>query len=222
MTFPNAANGVKKLFIGEVLGLIAAIATASTIIFAQPTIVSDQVVEVGATGGTLGVLAVLITAAGVLAVLSCIFQLVGLFRASKDEEGFRAALYVILFSLLVNIAGTVLANLFPNSAFFTSIGTVVSNVAEFLATFLVIGTIGVLGMKLNDTALPERAGKLLGIIITVIILRLIANVVLLLFKESIAAFIVTIFGVIILILSVVKYVFYLSLLANAKNTLETR
>ena len=222
MTFPNAAKGIKTLFIGEILALISAISIACSIIFSKPVVSGEEVVDFAATGGEITVVAILLSVGGLIAVVAYIMQLVGIAKTAKDEEAFKGALYLILFSILFSIAGTVLAYVFPTNNLLSGAGTVVTNIIEILVTFLVIGGIGTLGAKLNDATLQEKAAKLLRIIVTVIVLRLIANIVILLFKESIAEVIVTILGIVILVFTIVQYIAYLSLLATAKNTLANK
>ncbi|MEE3468543.1 MAG: hypothetical protein VZQ83_08900 [Eubacterium sp.] len=222
MTFPNAAKGIKTLFIGELLALISAISIACSIIFSKPVVSGEEVVDFAATGGQITVVAILLSVGGLIAVVAYIMQLVGIAKTAKDEEAFKSALYLILFSILFSIAGAVLAYVFPTNNLLSGAGTVVTNIIEILVTFLVIGGIGTLGAKLNDATLQEKAAKLLRIIVTVIVLRLIANIVILLFKESIAEVIVTILGIVILVFSLVQYIAYLSLLATAKNTLANK
>ena len=222
MTFPNAAKGIKTLFIGELLALISAISIACSIIFSKPVVSGEEVVDFAATGGQITVVAILLSVGGLIAVVAYIMQLVGIAKTAKDEEAFKSALYLILFSILFSIAGAVLAYVFPTNNLLSGAGTVVTNIIEILVTFLVIGGIGTLGAKLNDATLQEKAAKLLRIIVTVIVLRLIANIVILLFKESIAEVIVTILGIVILVFTLVQYIAYLSLLATAKNTLANK
>ena len=222
MTFPNAAKGIKALFIGEILALISAISIACSIIFSKPVVSGEEVVDFAATGGQITVVAILLSVGGLIAIVAYIMQLVGIAKAAKDEEAFKGALYLILFSILFSIAGAVLAYVFPTNNLLSGVGTVGTNIIEILVTFLIIGGIGTLGAKLNDATLQEKAAKLLRIILTVIVLRLIANFVILLFKESIAEVIVTILGIVILVFTIVQYIAYLSLLATAKNTLANK
>ena len=222
MTFPNAAKGIKTLFIGELLALISAISIGLSIIFSKPIVSGNEVVDIAAAGGQLTMAAILISVGGIIAIVAYIMQLVGIAKAARDEEAFKGALYLILFSILLSIAGTVLAYIFPTNNLLSGVGTVGTNIIEILVTFMIIGGIGTLGAKLNDATLQEKAAKLLGIIMTVIILRLIANIVILLFKESIAEVIVTILGIVILVFTLVQYIAYLSLLATARNTLANK
>ena len=222
MTFPNAAKGIKALFIGEILALISAISIACSIIFSKPVVSGEEVVDFAATGGEITMVVILLSVGGIIAIVAYIMQLVGIAKAAKDEEAFKGALYLILFSILFSIAGAVLAYVFPTNNLLSGVGTVGTNIIEILVTFLIIGGIGTLGAKLNDATLQEKAAKLLRIILTVIVLRLIANFVILLFKESIAEVIVTILGIVILVFTLVQYIAYLSLLATAKNTLANK
>ena len=220
MTFPNAANGIKKLFIGEILALFSAIAIACSVIFSKPVL--SEAGEITSLEGSVTVAAILLSVGGIIAVVAYILQLVGIAKASKDEEAFKGALYLILFSILFSIAGAALAYAFPNNTLLSNIGTVVTNLLEILITFLVIGGIGSLGAKLNDTELETKAAGLLKIIVTVIVLKFIGNCVVTLFKENIAEVVVTVLGILVLILTIVQYIVYLSLLSKAKNSLESK
>lgn len=222
MTFPNAARGIKKLFIGELLALIGAVLSALSVIFAKPVVSGDDIVDIGATGARLGIVGTLLGIAGIVLIVAFILQLIGIANAAKDEEAFKAALYTILFGIIVSIVGAILTYLFPNSTIISNIGTIASNLIEILTTFLVIGGIGVLGQKIGDQGLQEKAGKLLGVILTVIVLRFIANFVIVFFKENFAEVIVTVVGIMILLLSIIQYALYLSLLSKAKNSLESK
>ena len=225
MTFPNAANGIKKLFIGEILALFGALASGVAVFFAKPQVddslnITDFAattnVELGLVGGFLAV-------GGVIMIVAFILQLIGIVKASKDEEAFKGALYLILFSLAASIVGSVLVTMFPGMPKFAqNIPTVVVNLTEILTTFLVIGGIASLGAKVNSAELQEKASKLLGIIVTVIVLKFVANCVILLFKENIADVIATILGILVVFFTLLQYILYLSLRSKAKNTLAEK
>ncbi len=216
MTFPNAAKGIKKLFIAEILALIAGVALGCSVF------VTESVVSETATNGEVTLVVAFLGIGSILFVISLIIQLIGIANASKDEEAFRSALYMVFFTMIVAVAGAVLAYLFPNNSFLNNLPTVIENLADILITFLIIGGISSLGEKLNDVELQEKAAKLLGIILAVIVFKFIGNGVLLLFKENIAKVIITVLGIMIIILNLIQYILYLTLLARAKNTLETR
>ena len=222
MTFPNAADGIKKLFIAEVLALISSIAIACSVIFSKPVVSGEEVLDFAATGSEVTIVAILLGIGGIIALIAYILQMVGIAKAAKDEETFKKALYLIIFSILFSIAGSVLAYFYPENTLLSNLGTVGTGVLDFLITFLVIGGIGMLGSKLNDEVLQDKSAKLLRIILLVIVLKVIGNIIVLIFKTNVTETVTTVLGVIILILTLIQYIVYLSLLTTAKRTLATK
>nr|WP_316626779.1 hypothetical protein [uncultured Ruminococcus sp.] len=89
MTFPNGADGVKKIFTAEILGLIASVCFFITAILTITTVAA----AVGASGGSdaaaVGAVAsgagvVVLSLGGlVLSIISFILSLVGINKASR-------------------------------------------------------------------------------------------------------------------------------------------
>ena len=112
MRFPNAYNGVKKIFSAEILHLVAVILMAVGLVTAViagvvGTAVGDAaeltegefVVTVGGIIGAVSILAV----GGILALIAFILQIVGVGQAMKDESYFKTAFIFIFVSVIFEV-----------------------------------------------------------------------------------------------------------------------
>ena len=148
MRFPNAYNGVKKIFSAEILHLVAVILMAVGLVTAViagvvGTAVGDAaeltegefVVTVGGIIGAVSILAV----GGILALIAFILQIVGVGQAMKDESYFKTA-FIFIF---VGIACTVLSCI-PDTVltdFFISLFRTLGQISQLLVTIYIIGGI---------------------------------------------------------------------------------
>ena len=87
MTFPNAANGMKKIYVAEILALVAALCTGLMLIITAFTLSSAQSLNI--SGALTGGIFLLFFGLGafVLLVLALIFNMIGIASAKKDETG---------------------------------------------------------------------------------------------------------------------------------------
>ena len=98
MRFPNALEGVKKIYKAEVIGLIGALFGFVAAILALAG------VSAGEDGlGLVAVGGILIIAMAVLLVISFIMNLVGLNKAKPDEENFKNALTMVIIGIIAGI-----------------------------------------------------------------------------------------------------------------------
>ena len=135
MKFPNAYNGSKKLFIAELISLIAAILLIVGAFVALGSIktVDENTID-AAVGGVLGGAGIML-AAGIAAVVAFIIQLVGINACAKDEPTFKSALYAILAGIVASIASSAVSG---KSAMLGSIFSAVSSLASMIAIVFVI------------------------------------------------------------------------------------
>ena len=169
MKFPSAHAGVKKIFLAALFELIATVLT----------IVSAVLIAINEKNFADGVLA-LGLAAGALALVAFIFQLIGLNQARRDDRSFGSALWVVFIAILATLVSIILS-FFKGEwvayvtggldAFVSACGTVV-------VIYIVTG-IFTLANKLGEKGFADN-GRALRVILTVlfiiaIVLRLLAS-----------------------------------------------
>ena len=96
MQFPNALQGVKKIYKAEILSLIAAACI----------IIAGLLAIVAAAGESLGVVVIagiFGVASAVLLIIAFIMNIVGVKRASLDEPAFKTAFYVLIIGIIAGI-----------------------------------------------------------------------------------------------------------------------
>ncbi len=214
MTYPNAYEGVKKLIAAEAfqiisagLGIVAALLGTAALAGATESLVTGS--EGAAVGALAGGLVALLCGIGiaVLLVLSLIFTLLGLKRASVDEtEHFKLAFTMAILSLVAAIAG----------AFFSTSGTMISGISASVSNALTIAVFVLTVMGIS--ALAKNLGRndmvsLGNVIIVIETVQLIL--------AAIAKFTGGILALIAGILSFVCYIIYLVYLTKSKNMLES-
>ena len=199
MQFPNAFKGVGKIFLAQVLVLVADVVAI---------VVNSMYTAQG--NAVNGVIAGLGVAVMIITIIAFILNLLGLIDAKKDEGAFGTALFIV-------IAGIVLSCI---SVFFPSDGTAaevfkqLSNICEVLVTFYVITGIINLAKKLNDEEMAAKGKKIITMVITAWAVAIIAGLIGAFLKGNTAALAVA--GVLLLIsavvgfIAVIMYVLYLS------------
>ncbi|MBQ6153305.1 MAG: hypothetical protein IJJ15_06125 [Ruminococcus sp.] len=221
MRFPNAYNGVKKIFSAEILHLVAVILMAVGLVTAViagvvGTAVGDAaeltegefVVTVGGIIGAVSILAV----GGILALIAFILQIVGVGQAMKDESYFKTA-FIFIF---VGIACTVLSCI-PDTVltdFFISLFRTLGQISQLLVTIYIIGGIQRLASKMGNIDL-ERKGSTIFTLITIFYCVAIIVCIVSLFATLLAE----IFAICALVIDLVTYIIFLSYLAQAKKML---
>ena len=215
MQFPNAAKGVKRIFTAEILKLIAAIVTVIGIVM---TIVTVAAANANSQGGTIAAgvgTVLLIAAASILALIGGIMALVGIINASKDEGAFKTALILIIISLIAAVVG----GIFYRNATVQSICQIVQNLMSIFVTVFVIRGITNLAVKIGNDEVAKQGKSLLTIIVVFYALSLIANILVLVFGGMFASVLGGVLAVVALVLNIIAYIVYLSLLNKGKNML---
>lgn len=216
MKFPNAAKGVKKIFTAEILTLISALAMIVAVVMMIVTLGAAAAESAGgAVAAGIGTLA-LMAGAAILALIGGIMSLVGIINASKDESAFKTALYAIILSLVA----AVVMGIFSSNDTVQSICQSVQNVMSIIVTIYVIQGVTNLAEKLNNAEVAQKGKKLLYIIVAVYVLALIANIIVLISGGMFASVTAGIIGLAALVLDVIGYIVYLSLLSKGKKMLE--
>ena len=216
MKFPNAAKGISKIFTSEILALIAAIATGVATILAVVMYASAKTNSTaGATASGIGTL-VLVLGASVLLVIALILQIVGVVQTSKDEDSFKMIIYLTIFTLIV----AVVAAIFSRVTFLNNIANAVSAIGSFVTTLLIILGIGNLGVQVGNDEVIDKCSSQFKLILGIGIVALLARFFCIFLPTIPAQGIVIALAVVALVLSVIQYILYLSLLSKAKKMLN--
>ena len=138
MRFPNAYKGVSRIYLAEILSLVAAILG----------IVSAIVVAAG-SGGTGAGLAIggsfFLAVTTVLILAGFIINIIGVSNASHDEPAFKTALLFIVLGILCSIVGSI----FAGNPVIYSIALIVSRISEILVFWFCINGISNLAVALK-------------------------------------------------------------------------
>lgn len=217
MRFPNAAKGVSRIFVAEILALIAEVLIFIGAIMAILAVAAGTTGRDGlAAGSGLGALGI-IGIAGILALIGFIMNIVGIVNASRDEESFKTALYC----LLVGIVASVIASAFSTNVFVSNLCSIISNLMSLIVTIMVITGIIKLANRLHNAAVSAKGNTQLRLIVIIYTLSLICNVIVTFLGGQAASTIAGVLAVIASILSIIQYILYIIFLAKAKNMLAT-
>lgn len=216
MKFPNAAKGISKIFTSEILALIAAIATGVATILAVVMYASAKTNSTaGAAASGIGML-VLGLGASVLLVIALILKIVGVVQTSKDEDSFKMIIYLTIFTLIV----AVIAAIFSRVTFLNNIANAVSAIGSFVTTLLIILGIGNLGVQVGNDEVIDKCSSQFKLILGIGIVALLARFFCIFLPTVPAQGIVIALAVVALVLNIIQYILYLSLLSKAKKMLN--
>lgn len=208
MQFPNALEGVKKIYKAEIIALIGGIVGFVAAILAL----------VGAKSGSVGGLAgggFLIIAASVLFIIAFIMNIVGLNKAKPDEENFKNALYMVLVGIVLSIV----VGATKDGTLIHTLGESLSNICNLLVNYLVATALLNLANRLGDAAVAQKAKTVRTLLTVVWIIALVLQVI----GNTFTAKAGTIAFILVLIASVIEiiaYIIYLVLLGKARRMLE--
>lgn len=158
---------------------------------------------------------ILLAVAAVLALIGGIMALIGIINASKDEGSFKVALVAIIISLCAAIVG----GIFSQNSTIQSICQIVQNLMSIFVTVFVIQGVSNLAEKVGNDNVAAQGKTLLTIIVAIYALSLIANIIVLIFGGMFVSVTAGVIAVIALVLNVIGYIVYLSLLSKGKKML---
>ena len=215
MRFPNAFSGVKKIWLAEILMLLAAVIGIIMIfVIAGNSILVDDVIvfNEGEAGTPVSILGI---ASAVIALVAFILNLVGLIIARKDDSGFRIALLVTVLGV---IASAVSAIWSTNAGLVKWMDTL-TTIFSMFASYYVLTGIANLADQIPDAetkALALKSRTLVeGSFCLTVIFKLIINI----FNIQNGSTIYTILAVVAMLLELVSYILYLRALSKGKKML---
>lgn len=222
MKFPNASQGVKKLFTSEILNIIAgfllfigAIGAAIAAAGAMSAANQDSLTG-GQTAALLGggaITAVFMFGGLVISIIAYIMMIVGLNNARKDDSNFNTAFIFVFVSLILSVISSFIPGVF---------GQILSSISQlatmFVTVFIILG-IRSLAIQLGNQQVENKGKTILYIIAAVYILAFIAKLVST-FTTASAAVVSGVLAVIVIVLDIIAYIIFLTYLAQAKKMLE--
>lgn len=214
--YENARKGLGKIYTAEILTIfvvIIGIVSAVILVVLGKVLKSD-----GASVNTADVVSfVSMLVALVLGIVSFFLNLFGIISASKDDEGFKNALYMVIIGIIASIVASILKTKHPSIAgYFETI----NDVSELFVFYYVIsGCVNIARAKKND-ALVATGNRTKVIIIVIWVISLVLNF----FKGSLEAKgtvggIFTAIAIIGGIASIVSYILYLVIIRKTINTI---
>ena len=213
--FKNAFDGIKKIYKGEILSMIA---TVLSVVGGILGISGLQAGEGTSSGDSLLVIAgILVIVAGVIAVIAVVLNVSGVTRASKDEAAFKSA----LIALGVGFAANLLITIFSKNQTVSGIGKTVTTLAELLASYFICTGVINLADHIGNKAVSERGKKIRTLLMGIWLVSAVLNALTAIFQgNQTMEGIIVILAVVGGIVSIVAYFLYIGLLGRAKKMLE--
>lgn len=214
--FKNAFEGIKKIYKGEILSMIA---TILSVVGGILGISGLQAGEGTSSGDSLLITAgIIVIVAAVLAIIAVVLNISGVTRASKDEAAFKNALIV----LGVEFAANLLITIFSKNQAINGISKTVTTVAELLASYFICTGIINLADRSGNKAVGNRGKKIRTLLMGIWLVSAVLNALTVLFQgnqtmEGIIVAVAVVGGIV----SIVAYFLYIGLLGRAKKMLES-
>ena len=214
MKFPNAYNGVKKIYLAEVLLILAAILGIATIVALAVNNVSLDAAELNLEGTPATLTLIFGVGAALIALIAFVLNLLGVMSARKDDDNFKMA----LFFTLIGIGCSIVSAAFNSNEGLKDWMEVGNNLSSLFASYFVLGGIARLAGKYPDNATMSLAlqarSRVMSAFSCTVILRMIVN----LFKIQNET-ILLILSAIIMLAQIVSYLLYMMTLSKGKKML---
>ena len=216
MRYPNADKGIKKIFIAEILSIVAALLVAAVVIMAHsnnvnPSMSGEEVTQ-ALQAGNAGTPFVIMSVVMMLVMLvSYVLNLIGISNASKDEESFKRALWVLLASIVFAIGAAILEN---RNARVANWLKVPSTLFELVVTLFVLEGIGNLARNLGKKQIVDMSAQCRTWLMCALVLSAAAEIFVALGSKG--TVLTTTSGVASALLQIVAYVIYLRVLNKAR------
>ena len=214
MRFPNAYRGVKKIWLAEMLMLLAAIVGIVIVIVAamNGSMVGEDIVI---NEGVKTPIAVLGIVTAVIALVAFILNLVGLINARKDEAAFKVALFVTGLGIIAAAIGAI----WSSNAVLNKWMDTLTTIFSMFASYFVLTGIANLADRMPDpeTKAVALKSRLLveGSFCATAVFKLIINI----FNIQSGSTIHTIMAVVAMLLELLAYILYLRALAKGRKML---
>ena len=214
MRFPNAFRGVKKIWLAELLMLLAAVVGIIMVIVmaTNGTMVGEDIIINESVKTPIAILGI-VTA--VIALVAFILNLVGLINANNDDPAFRIALLVTILGIVASAISAIWSN---NETLNKWMDTALT-ICSLFASYYVLTGIANLAEKMSDAATKALALKSRTLVEGSFCATALFKLIISIFKIQEGSTISTILAVIALLLELVSYILYLRALAKGRKML---
>ena len=214
MRFPNAYRGVKKIWLAEMLMLLAAIVGIVIVIVAamNGSMVGEDIVI---SEGVKTPIAILGIVTAVILLIGFILNLIGLINANNDDSAFRIALLVTILGVVASAISAIWSN---NETLNKWMDTALT-ICSMLASYYVLTGIANLAEKMSDAATKALALKSRTLVEGSFCATALFKLIISIFKIQNGSTISTILAVVALLLELVSYILYLRALSKGKKML---
>ena len=214
MRFPNAFRGIKKIWLAELLMLLAAVVGIIMVIVmaTNGTMVGEDIIINESVKTPIAILGI-VTA--VIALVAFILNLVGLINANNDDPAFRIALLVTILGIVASAISAIWSN---NETLNKWMDTALT-ICSLFASYYVLTGIANLAEKMSDAATKALALKSRTLVEGSFCATALFKLIISIFKIQSGSTIHTILAVIALLLELVSYILYLRALNKGKQML---
>lgn len=209
MTFPKAERGIKIVFFAQISFMLASVfSTASAIgnminYYIYINFPKEELLL--APFLIIAILAVIFLLAGFA------LTIIGVLKASGENENFKVALYSILFGVALSIIGMIWSG---DNAVGTITG-LLTTLTSFLAIIYVIQGIRSLSLKLDKKEMDQTGSRLYTLFSVFYVIETCSNIAILIFNDNSSFIIVSLLQIFFNIMSVVQYLIFMLYLRKA-------
>ena len=209
MTFPKAERGIKIVFLAQISFMLASVfSTASAIgnminYYIYINFPKEELLL--APFLIIAILAVIFLLAGFA------LTIIGVLKASGENENFKVALYSILFGVALSIIGMIWSG-------DNAVGTItelLTTLTSFLAIIYVIQGIRSISLKLDKPEMEQTGSKLYTLFSVFYVIETCSNIAILIFNDNSSFIIVSLLQIFFNIMSVVQYLIFMLYLRKA-------
>lgn len=210
MKYPNAANGINKIFMSEVIAL------AASVIVLVCSVIGVLCFENPDLEILVGILVIIVLFALGFFVLAYILQIVGIMRASKDEPAFKVSVIAIIAAMIL----TVLEGVFYGNHFASFFVEIAGDVAQFFLVHYIIHGIMHIADHLERPDMIKKGKFIFRVIYIAIAFEIIVRIFEIIFGKEVGEQLSMPFGIVAEILKVAEYVMFLTYVGKANKMMK--
>lgn len=216
MTFPKAENGIRKVYAAQILLISSSIATLAASVAGLILYLSQQRLTEDFVSIAKVPLILLSIFAVVLMFVGYILVIIGVFKASGDDENFKVALYSIAFGVVLSVIGVI----WSGNNQVSNISQLLITLTGFLSIIYVIQGIRNLAVKLEKAEMDSRGSFLYKLFSLFYLIITCINVASLIFADSSSVLIAGILTICSGLITIVQYILFFRYISKAKRILS--